>query len=62
MALDLIQVIEQIGREKGIEREVLIDAVGAAILSASRKTLGTLSEYRVDFDQASGRFILYKVK
>ncbi|MEE8325657.1 MAG: NusA N-terminal domain-containing protein, partial [candidate division NC10 bacterium] len=60
--MDLIQVIEQIGREKGIEREVLIDAVGAAILSASRKTLGTLSEYRVDFDQASGRFILYKVK
>jgi N utilization substance protein A len=62
MALDLIQVIEQIGREKGIDREVLIDAVGAAILSASRKTLGILSEYRVDFDQASGRFILYKVK
>lgn len=62
MALDLIQVIEQIGREKGIERDVLIDAVGAAILSASRKTLGTLSEFRVDFDQASGRFILYNVK
>lgn len=60
--MDLIQVIEQIGREKGIDREVLIDAVGAAILSASRKTLGTLSELRVDFDQASGRFILYTVK
>ncbi len=62
MALDLMQVIEQIGREKGIEREVLIDAVGAAILSASRKTLGTLSDLRVDFDQASGRFVLYTVK
>ena len=37
--MNLIQVIEQIGREKGIGREVLIDAVGAAILSASRKTL-----------------------
>ncbi len=60
--MDLIQVIEQIGREKGIEREVLIDAVGAAILSASRKTLGTLSELRVDFDQSSGRFVLYTVK
>ncbi|MFQ5881590.1 MAG: transcription termination factor NusA [Candidatus Methylomirabilales bacterium] len=60
--MELIQVIEQIGREKGIEREVLIDAVGAAILSASRKTWGTLSDLRVDFDQASGRFILYTVK
>ncbi|MEE8152465.1 MAG: transcription termination factor NusA [candidate division NC10 bacterium] len=60
--VDLIQVIEQIGREKGIEREVLIDAVGAAILSASRKSLGTLSDLRVDFDQPSKRFILYIVK
>ncbi|MGH7371021.1 MAG: transcription termination factor NusA [Candidatus Methylomirabilales bacterium] len=62
MAVNLIQVIEQIGREKGIEREVLIDAVGAAILSASRKTLGAVSDLRVDFDQASGRFVLYTVK
>lgn len=60
--MDLLQVIEQIGREKGIEREVLIDAVGAAILSASRKTLGTMSDLRVDFDQASGRFVLYAVQ
>ncbi len=60
--VDLIQVIEQIGREKGIEREVLIDAVGAAILSASRKSLGTLSDLRVDFDQPSRRFVLYIVK
>jgi transcription termination/antitermination protein NusA len=62
VAVNLIQVIEQIGREKGIERDVLIDAVGAAILSASRKTLGTLSDLRVDFDQASGQFVLYAVK
>ncbi|MFQ5848078.1 MAG: transcription termination factor NusA [Candidatus Methylomirabilales bacterium] len=60
--MDLIQVIEQIGREKGIERDVLIDAVGAAILSASRKTLGTLSDLRVDFDQGAGQFVLYTVK
>jgi N utilization substance protein A len=62
VAVNLIQVIEQIGREKGIERDVLIDAVGAAILSASRKTLGAVSDLRVDFDQASGRFVLYTVK
>jgi len=60
--MNLIQVIEQIGRETGIDREVLIDAVGAAILSASRKTLGAVSDLRVDFDQASGRFVLYTVK
>ena len=62
MPVELIQVIEQVGREKGIDRGVLIDAVGAAILSASRKTLGTSMDLRVDFDEASGQFLLYTVK
>lgn len=62
MEVELLQVIEQVGREKGIEKEVLIDAVGAAILSASRKALGTSLDLRVDFDERSGQFKLYQVK
>ena len=60
--MDLRQVIEQVGREKGIDRKILIDAVGAAILSASRKTLGPVLELRVEFDQESGGFKLYAVR
>ena len=56
------QVIEQVGREKGIDRKILIDAVGAAILSASRKTLGPVLELRVEFDQESGGFKVYAVR
>lgn len=62
MGIDLLQVIEQIGREKGIDAAVLIDAVGAAILSASRKTLGPALELRVEFDQPSRSFKLYAVR
>lgn len=58
----MLQVIEQIGREKGIDQAVLIDAVGAAILSASRKTLGPAMDLRVEFDQRSGGFKLYAVR
>lgn len=58
----MLQVIEQIGREKGIDPAVLIDAVGAAILSASRKTLGPALELRVEFDQRSSGFKLYAVR
>jgi N utilization substance protein A len=61
MTADLQQVIEQIGREKGIEREVLIDTVGAALLSAARKTLGAY-DLQIEFDAASGSFRLYKVQ
>ena len=62
MNVDLLQVIEQIGREKGIDREVLIDAVGAAILSASRKTLGPALDLRVAFDDRSRTFKVYTVR
>jgi len=62
MGPDLIHVIEQIGREKGIEREVLIEAVGAAIISASRKALGSSLDLQIDFDDRLGRFQLYSVK
>lgn len=62
MGADLIHVIEQIGREKGIEREVLIEAVGAAIISASRKALGSSLDLQIDFDDRLGRFQLYSVK
>lgn len=63
--MDLMQVIDQIGREKGIEKGILIDAVGAAILSASRRSLPPAQaalDLRVDFDGKSGQFMLYAVR
>ena len=63
--MDLMQVIDQIGREKGIEKGILIEAVGAAILSASRKSLPSSQaalDLRVDFDGKLGQFMLYAVK
>ena len=61
MTVDLQQVIEQIGREKGIERDVLIDTVGAAILSAARKIMGAY-DLRIEFDTPTGAFRLYKIQ
>ncbi|HEX7551562.1 MAG TPA: transcription termination factor NusA [Candidatus Methylomirabilis sp.] len=63
--MDLMQVIDQIGREKGIEKSILLDAVGAAILSASRKSLPVAQaalDLRVDFDGKLGQFMLYAVR
>ena len=62
MGIDLLQVIEQVGREKEIESAVLIEAVSAAILSASRKSLGAALDLRVEFDQRSRCFMLYSVR
>lgn len=39
-AISLKKAIEQVEREKGIDRQILIEAVEAAILSAAKKKLG----------------------
>lgn len=57
---DLLHVIEQIGREKGIDREVLIEAVKSAIVSASKKRLGQKADnLEADFDNETGQIRLF---
>ena len=38
---DIKRVIEQVSRDKGIEREVLVKAVEEALRSAARKKFGS---------------------
>jgi N utilization substance protein A len=54
MNRELLMVIEQIGREKGIDPEVLFEALESALLSASRKTLGAAENVRMEIDRKTG--------
>jgi N utilization substance protein A len=54
MNKDLIYVIEQIGREKGIGKEVLFEALESALLSASKKTMGAADNVRMQIDRQTG--------
>ena len=47
MNRELIMVIEQLGREKGIDREILFEALETALLSASRKSVGPADNVRI---------------
>jgi N utilization substance protein A len=51
---ELIYVIEQIGREKGISTEVLFEALESALLSASKKTMGLADNVRMHLDRHTG--------
>jgi transcription termination/antitermination protein NusA len=62
MNKDLIHVIEQIGREKGIGREVLFEAVESALLSASKKTMGLADNVRMELDRHTGALRVYARK
>lgn len=65
MNSELINVIDQIGREKGIDKNVLINVVKTAVLSASRKKLHlTDCNIQTEFNEETGDidvFILKKV-
>ncbi len=59
---DIIHFIEQIGRDKGIDKEVIIDAIKAAVLSAARKRYGLEDSLEVDMDPDTGNIILVAIK
>ncbi len=62
MNRELIIVIEQLGREKGIDKEVLFEALETALLSASRKSLGPGDNVRIHIDRKTGDFRIYQRK
>ncbi|MDD2680290.1 MAG: transcription termination factor NusA [Candidatus Omnitrophica bacterium] len=57
MSQELLAIIEQIEREKGIKKEILIQAVESAMLSAAKRVIDLKpdEEFRVEIDRNSGK-------
>ena len=60
--LDLKSVIEQVGKEKNIDKEVLINALESAMLSAARKNLGPLADLEARYNSEIGEVEVYEFK
>ena len=58
---ELLTILEQLERDKGIDKEILIQAVEAAVASAARKiwTVGEEEEVRVELNRKTGKLIAY---
>ena len=58
---ELLGILEQLERDKGIDKEVLIQAVEAAVASAARKvwTVGPEEEVKVAFNRKTGKIKAY---
>ena len=54
MNSDLIAVLDYMEREKGIKREVLLDALSTALLTAAKKSVGPARDLRVTIDPRTG--------
>jgi transcription termination/antitermination protein NusA len=62
MFQDLGRVLDQVSKDKGIPREMLIEAVEAAFLTAARKKWGHLGELEAHFNEEIGEIELFQFK
>ena len=62
MITELIRVIDQVSREKGVEREVLIKTIEEAVKAAARKKLGQNYELEVSFNEEMGEIEIFEFK
>lgn len=59
---DLSRVIEQVGKDKGIDKQLVIDAIVQGMLVAARKKYGTYREIEASYNEESGEVELYEFK
>ena len=62
MGEDMIRALEQLEKEKGVEIDVLIEAIEAALTSAYKRNFGSAQEVRANFDKLSGEIRVFSQK
>lgn len=62
MSQELLAIIEQIERERGIKKEVLIEAIQSALLSAAKKVIDAKpgEELKIELDPETGKIKAFK--
>ncbi|UCB49757.1 MAG: transcription termination/antitermination protein NusA [Deltaproteobacteria bacterium] len=62
MITELLRVIDQVSREKGVDREVLIKTIEEAVRAAARKKLGQNYDLEVSFNEEMGEIEIFEFK
>jgi len=62
MGLETLSILEQLARDKGLDKDVLIDALKAAVEVAARKRYPTINELQSEFNESTGEVEIYLEK
>lgn len=62
MKAEILGALEDLQREKGIAKSILIEAIEAALISAYRRNFGSAQNVRVHFDPKTGDYHVYAQK
>ncbi|MDD5130218.1 MAG: transcription termination factor NusA [Candidatus Omnitrophica bacterium] len=62
MSQELLAIIEQIEREKGIKKEIMLEAVESAMLSAAKRVIDLKpdEEFKVEIDRVTGQIRAFR--
>ncbi|MCL2058906.1 MAG: transcription termination factor NusA [Oscillospiraceae bacterium] len=62
MSVELIHALEQLEKEKGVDKDILIEAIEAALISAYKRNFGSTQEVRISFDKGTGDVRVFSQK
>ncbi|WP_408954506.1 transcription termination factor NusA [Natroniella sp. ANB-PHB2] len=62
MNVELIQALNDIEKEKGIPKAMLLDAIKAALKSAYKRDFGTAGSVEIDIEEDTGEVSVYSTK
>jgi N utilization substance protein A len=62
MFTDLSRMIDQLGKEKGIDKAVVVEAITQGMLVAARKKYGTYREIEATYNEETGEVELFQFK
>lgn len=62
MSKEMLNALDALEAEKGISKEIVIDALEAALVSAYKRHYGQAQNVEVEFDQKKGNIHVYAVK
>ncbi|NMA66715.1 MAG: transcription termination/antitermination protein NusA [Clostridiaceae bacterium] len=62
MSIELLQALEQLEKERGIDKETLIEALEQALISAYKRNFGSAQNVEVSIDRNTGQIRVYALK
>ncbi len=60
MNKEILYVVDAVSNEKGVDREIIFEAIEAALATATRKKQGKDIDVRVQIDRASGEYDTFR--
>ena len=62
MSIETLSILEQLSRDKGIDKDILIDALKSAVEVAARKRYPAVKELQSEFNESTGEVEIYLEK